>query len=440
MSKVLKSLLESLSKGGELMYISLQMISIIIFAGVMILIMSEKVHRMTAAMAGAVLLILTGVLDIESSIKYIDAETICILIGMMLLVSVVRKSGLFEYIAIKSAKIAKGRPWKIMLAFILITAVLSAFLDNVTTVLLIGPMTFAITKALGLDPVPFIMTQIMASNVGGTATLIGDPPNIMIGSAVGINFMSFITHAGPAVLIVLAMYIFVFYIVYGRKLVLDEEKLANLMMMEEKLEIRDMALMVKSIIVLVLMVMAFMLQDFLGLKSAIIALGAATLMMLVSKQNIDEVVQGVEWTSIVFFVGLFIVVGGLQESGVVSMLATWIIDATQGRVVLALIIILWASAILSSFLDNIPFVATMIPLIMAMGDAGINVTSLWWALSLGACLGGNGTLIGASANVVLSGISAREGHPISFGGYFKIAFPMMIGAILISTVYLLFRF
>ncbi|MDO4481354.1 MAG: ArsB/NhaD family transporter [Bacillota bacterium] len=419
---------------------TMQVISVIIFAAAMILIMTERVHRMTAALAGGVMMILCGIMTVPSSVKYIDAETICILVGMMLFVSVVKKSGLFEYIAIKSAKAVKGRPWAIMAAFILITAFLSAFLDNVTTVLLIGPMTFAITKAIGLNPVPFIMTQIMASNIGGTATLIGDPPNIMIGSAAELSFMDFVFNVGPAVLIVLIATTVVFYALYGKKEKVNQKKLENLMRMDENMEIRDKTLMIKSVIMIVLMIFSFIFQDILGLESAVIALGAAVIMMIIGKQDIDSIVEGVEWTSIVFFIGLFVVVGGLQESGVIDLMAGFIIDATHGKMLMAIIVILWVSALLSAFLDNIPFVATMIPLIMSMESAGIDVMPLWWALSLGACLGGNGTLIGASANVVLSGISAREGHPISFRQYMKVGFPVMIIGICICTVYLVLRF
>ncbi len=418
----------------------IQIISILIFAVTMLLIMTEKLHRMTAALAGAVATIILGVLDIETGIKYIDGETICILVGMMLTVSVIRKSGLFEFLAIKSAKLARGKPWAIMVAFMLITAFLSAFLDNVTTVLLVGPMLFAITKALGVNPIPYVISTIIASNIGGTGTLIGDPPNIMIGSAANLSFMDFIANTGPAVLVVLLATIVCFYFLYGRKEKVSEENVKKLMNMDEKLQIKDKKLMIKSVALLALMILAFILQDYIGLKSAVIALGSATVMLIIGRQDIDQVVEGVEWTTIVFFIGLFIVVGGLQETGVVNMLANVIIDLTKDNVIMGVIIVLWVSAILSSFLDNIPFVATMIPLITAMGDAGMNVMPFWWALSLGACLGGNGTLIGASANVVLSGISAKEGHPISFKNYMKVGFPLMIISIIICTVYVVLRY
>jgi len=255
-----------------------------------------------------------------------------------------------------------------------------------------------------------------------------------------LSFMDFVFNVGPAVIIVLLATTVMFYGIYGRKLKTDQDKIENLMLMDENLEIKDKTLMIKSVVMIFVMIFAFVFQDSLGLESAIIALGAAVIMMLIGRQEIEQIVEGVEWTSIIFFVGLFVVVGGLQESGVIGMLATFIIDVTEGKMLIAIIVILWASAILSAFLDNIPFVATMIPLIMAMGDAGIDVMPLWWALSLGACLGGNGTLIGASANVVLSGISAREGNPIGFRQYMKVGFPLMLVSICICTVYMIVRF
>lgn len=419
---------------------TVQIISIIIFLATMIFIMTERVHRMTAALSGAVLMILCGVLTIESSLHYIDADTICILVGMMLFVGVVKKSGLFEYIAIKAAKISRGRPWAIMLSFVVITAILSAFLDNVTTVLLVGPMTFAVTKALNLNPVPFIITQIMASNIGGTATLIGDPPNIMIGSAAGLSFLDFILNVGPAVFFVLLATITGFYVIYGRTMKVNREEMEAILQMNEKEQIKDRVLMMKGIFMIVFMILGFIFQEYLGLSSAVIALGVAVIMLLIGRQEIDQVVESVEWTSIIFFIGLFVVVGGLQESGVISLMADIIIDLTHGKLLMTIIIILWASALLSAFLDNIPFVATMIPLIMAMQSRGVDVMPLWWALSLGACLGGNGTVIGASANVVLSGISSRQGHHISFASYMKVGFPMMLLSIGICTVYLFLRY
>lgn len=419
---------------------STQIIAIVIFLVTMAAIMTEKLHRTVAAVAGALLLILTGVLSVESGFSYVDLNTLGVLIGMMLFVAVVKNSGIFEYIAIKAAKIAKGRPWPLMVLFALITAVLSAFLDNVTTVLLIGPMTLAITSMLRINPIPFFMTQIMASNIGGTATLIGDPPNIMIGSAAGLSFTDFITNTGVAVLFVLAATIVCFYFIYGRKLHVEPEAMDSILQLDENKAIKDRSLLIKSVVMILLVVFGFVFHAQLHLESCTIALTAAAVMLLIGRQDVEEIVAGVEWTTILFFTGLFIVVGGLQETGVIQILANGLMDLTEGHMTLTILLILWVSAIVSSFLDNIPFVATLIPMIQTMQQGGMDVLPLWWALSLGACLGGNGSLIGASANVVLAGVSAKNGYPITFMSYLKKGFPLMLLSVAICTVYLLIRF
>lgn len=415
-------------------------LAVLIFVIVMIAIISEKVHRAVAAVGGAALLIIMGILDVQSGASYIDYNTIGLLIGMMLLVAVVKNSGMFEYLAVKSAKIAKGDPWKMMIIFIVITAVLSSMLDNVTTVLLVGPMTIAITQKLKINPVPFLLTQILASNIGGTATLIGDPPNIMIGSAAKLSFMDFIINDAPVVVIVLIATIFAFKFIYKKQLKADPEDMKSVMAMDEKLLIKDHVLLTKSIVVIILVIAGFMLHNVTHMESSIVALSGATIMMIIGKQNIEKVILDVEWSTIIFFVALFIVVGGMVETGVIDELADIIMGYTAGKPVMTMMIILWVSALLSSTLDNIPFVATMIPLIQAMGADGMDVMPLWWALSLGACLGGNGTLIGASANVVLTGISAKHGHPISYVQFLKIGFPMMILSIIICSVYMIIRY
>ncbi len=417
-----------------------QIIAVVIFAVTMAAIMTEKIHRTAAAIAGAILLILTGVLSVESGFSYVDGNTLGVLIGMMLFVTVVKNSGIFEYIAIRAAKAVKGRPWALMALFMVITALLSAFLDNVTTVLLIGPMTLAITNMLKLNPVPFFMTQILAANIGGTATLIGDPPNIMIGSAAGLSFNDFILSTGPAVLLVMLATVACFYFIYGRKLQVTREAREIILGLDETKAIKDRPLLIKSVVMIVLVVLGFVFHAQLHLESCTIALTAAAIMLLIGRQDLEETVAGVEWTTILFFTGLFVVVGGLQETGVIQLLADWLMSATHGSLALTLVIILWFSALISAFLDNIPFVATLIPLILAMGNSGMDIAPLWWAVSLGACLGGNGTLIGASANVVLSGISTRHGYPITFASYLKVGFPLMLVSILISTAYLLLRY
>jgi len=417
-----------------------QIVALCIFVGVMVLIVSEKVHRTLAALLGAVLVIALGIVPFEASVHHIDFNTLGVLIGMMLFVGVAKKSGLFEFVAIKSAKLARGNPWLIMVALIVVTAVLSALLDNVTTVLLIGPMTFMICRELELDPVPFFITQIIASNIGGTATLIGDPPNIMIGSEAHLSFLDFLLVDGPVVVVILAVTVVCFYFLYGRKFAVGAEARAKVMALDEWQAIRSRSLFAKSITMICLVAVAFGFHDALGLESSVIALSAAAVMMLLGRQDIEETIHSVEWTTIGFFAGLFVVVGGLVETGLIGMFANFLVSATHGQELVALLAVLVASAVISAILDNIPFVATMIPVLLAMEASGVDVVPLWWALSLGACLGGNGTLIGASANVVLSGISNREGYPITFIHFLKVGMPLMLLSVAISGVYLVLRF
>ncbi|HGM3508639.1 ArsB/NhaD family transporter [Clostridioides sp. ZZV15-6383] len=417
-----------------------QIIAICIFLIVMAAIITEKVNRSVAAVGGALLMIIFNILTLDEGLSHIDFNTIGVLVGMMLFVAVVKNSGLFEYIAIWTAKKAKGDPWKIMICFAIITAILSAVLDNVTTVLLIGPMTIVITQILGLNPVPFLITQILASNIGGTSTLIGDPPNIMIGSAANLSFMDFVINLGPVVIVILAITIICFKFIYGKELVVNEKSKIAILKLDEKKSVKDKPLLIKSLILIAFILLGFMFHSTIHIDSSVVALTGASIMLLIGKQDVDEIMAGIEWSTILFFMGLFVVVGGLVEVGIINKLAQALIGLTEGHLVFTMLLILWLSAIVSSFLDNIPFVATLIPLILTMQAEGIDVMPLWWATSLGACLGGNGTLIGASANVVLAGIGNKHGHPISFKEYFKIGFPLMIISIIISTVYLIIKF
>ena len=418
----------------------MKIIAVAVFLIVILLIISERVHRTAAAMAGAVVLILTGVMSADKALSYIDFNTIGVLVGMMIFVAIVRQSGMFEYIAVRAAKAVHGDPWKIMVAFTLITAVLSAILDNVTTVLLVGPMSIAIARMLKIDPVPFLMGQILASNVGGTATLIGDPPNIMIGSAAHLSFMDFLDNTGFAVLFILAVLILLMKIVYEKKIELGTVDTSAVEELDPSKSITNRALMRKGIIVLICVIVGFMFHDNLGIDSCVVALTAAAVMLIIGREDVDQAIQDVEWTTILFFMSLFVVVGGLTETGIIKELASKIIDATDGHPMMTMLVLLWASALLSSILDNIPFVATLIPLILAMQADGMDVTSFWWAISLGACLGGNGTMIGASANVVLSDISTKHGYPITFKSYLKVGMPFMLLSIVISTVFLVVKF
>lgn len=418
----------------------MKIIAVAVFLIVILLIISERVHRTAAAMAGAMVLILTGVMSADKALSYIDFNTIGVLVGMMIFVAIVRRSGMFEYIAVRAAKAVHGDPWKIMVAFTLITAVLSEILDNVTTVLLVGPMSIAIARMLKIDPVPFLMGQILASNVGGTATLIGDPPNIMIGSAAHLSFMDFLENTGFAVLFILVVLILLMKIVYEKKIELGTVDTGAIEKLDPSKSITNRALMKKGIIVLICVIVGFMFHDKLGIESSVIALTAAAVMLIIGREDVNEAIQDVEWTTILFFMSLFVVVGGLTETGIIKELASKIIDATNGHPMVTMLVLLWASALLSSILDNIPFVATLIPLILAMQADGIDVTSFWWAISLGACLGGNGTMIGASANVVLSDISTKHGYPITFKSYLKVGMPFMLLSIVIATVFLVVKF
>lgn len=418
----------------------MKIIAVAVFLIVILLIITERVHRTAAAMAGAMVLILTGVMSADKALSYIDFNTIGVLVGMMIFVAIVRRSGMFEYIAVRAAKAVHGDPWKIMVAFTLITAVLSAILDNVTTVLLVGPMSIAIARMLKIDPVPFLMGQILASNVGGTATLIGDPPNIMIGSAAHLSFMDFLDNTGFAVLFILVVLILLMKIVYEKKIELGTVDTGAIEKLDPSKSITNRALMKKGIIVLICVIVGFIFHDKLGIESSVIALTAAAVMLIIGREDVNEAIQDVEWTTILFFMSLFVVVGGLTETGIIKELASKIIDATDGHPMVTMLVLLWASALLSSILDNIPFVATLIPLILAMQADGIDVTSFWWAISLGACLGGNGTMIGASANVVLSDISTKHGYPITFKSYLKVGMPFMLLSIVISTVFLVVKF
>lgn len=418
----------------------MKIVAVAVFLIVILLIITERVHRTAAAMAGAMVLILTGVMSADKALSYIDFNTIGVLVGMMIFVAIVRRSGMFEYIAVRAAKAVHGDPWKIMVAFTLITAVLSAILDNVTTVLLVGPMSIAIARMLKIDPVPFLMGQILASNVGGTATLIGDPPNIMIGSAAHLSFMDFLENTGFAVLFILVVLILLMKIVYEKKIELGTVDTGAIEKLDPSKSITNRALMKKGIIVLICVIVGFMFHDKLGIESSVIALTAAAVMLIIGREDVNEAIQDVEWTTILFFMSLFVVVGGLTETGIIKELASKIIDATNGHPMVTMLVLLWASALLSSILDNIPFVATLIPLILAMQADGIDVTSFWWAISLGACLGGNGTMIGASANVVLSDISTKHGYPITFKSYLKVGMPFMLLSIVTATVFLVVKF
>lgn len=417
--------------------------AIVIFFLTYALIISEKIHRTIIAMIGGGLMVLLGIVDQETAIHHIDFNTIGLLIGMMIIVSITAETGVFKYVAIWSAKKVKGRPLSILIVLSIITAVGSAFLDNVTTVLLMVPITFSITRQLGMNPMPFLISEILMSNIGGTATMIGDPPNIMIGSAVeSITFMDFITNLAPIVMVIMIVTMILLAFFYRKALHVSDQIRERIMQLNEKDEITDKTLMIKSLTVMGLTIVGFFIHQIIGVESATIALmGAFLLLILVGESYLENALTKVEWTTIFFFVGLFVLVSGLVETGVIAKVATYAIDLTGGNETLTSFLILWLSAIASAFVDNIPFVATMIPLIEQMGSLGIHdLNPLWWSLSLGACLGGNGTLIGASANLIVAGMAGKEGYKISFIKFSLIGLPIMLISVAISMLYIYVRY
>ncbi len=412
-------------------------VAVIIFVLTYLLIMSEKINRTAIAIFGAILLIVFNILEQQEALEHIDFNTIGLLIGMMIIVNIMKKTGVFQYIAIVSAKFAKGDPWKIIVTFSIITAISSALLDNVTTILLIVPITLVITETLDVDPIPFLIPMILVANIGGTATLIGDPPNIMIGSATGLGFMDFIINMAPVAIVIFIVTMFILKLKYKKTFRVTDEQKNRIMLLDEKLAIKDSKLLKKCLMVLGLTILGFTLHQSLGYHSATVALLGAAVLLLISKIDPEEIFVEIEWPTIFFFTALFVLVGGLEAVGVLDFLADKLLQVTHGNLVLTMLVILWGAAIASAFLDNIPFVATMIPIIKSIAAiSAFDVGPLWWALALGACLGGNGTLIGASANLIVSGMLEKRGKKIGFINYMKVGFPIMIVSISISTVYL----
>ena len=420
-------------------------IAVTIFVIAYVLIISEKVHRTIVGIVGAMLMIIFGILSQETAIHHIDFNTLGLLMGMMIIVNITAETGVFNYMAIWAAQKVKANPMKLLLALATLTAVCSALLDNVTTVLLTVPVTFSITSQLKVDVKPFLMAQILASNIGGTATLVGDPPNIMIGSSVGLSFMDFIMNLTLPAIVIFIVTVFILEALYGKSLHTTPELQAQVMKLNPAKQIADKGLLKRCLFVLALTMSLFVAHSALGLESATAAMTGAGLLLLLTytrdEEMIAKVLSKIECLAIFFFAGLFILVGALVETGVIKMLAAEAVALTQGSVEATAILILWMSAIASAFIDNIPFVATMIPLIKDMGQMGLsNLEPMWWSLALGACLGGNGTLIGASANVVVASLAAQHGRQISFIGFMKVAFPCMILSIILSTAYVYLRY
>jgi len=415
-------------------------VAIVIFVVAYALIIFEKVHRTIVGLFGAMLMILFGIIDQEVAVHHIDFNTLGLLMGMMIIVNITSETGLFNFLAIWAAQKVKAQPIALLVVLSTITMVCSALLDNVTTVLLTVPITFSITSQLKVDVMPYLISQILASNIGGTATLIGDPPNIMIGSAANLSFVDFLKNTGLAVALVIVFMIVMMRFVYKKEIEVEGLDTSKIMNLDPDKSITDKPLLIKGVVVIVLVILGFIFHDQIGMETSVIALTAAAVMLIIGGVNVDNAIQDVEWTTIAFFMALFVVVGGLTETGVIKQVAAVIIERTAGHPVMMMLILLWASALLSSFLNNIPFIATLIPLVLALKADGMDAEPLWWAISLGACLGGNGTMIGASANVVLSDISTKHGYPITFKSYLRVGMPFMLGSVLISMVFLLVKY
>jgi Na+/H+ antiporter NhaD/arsenite permease-like protein len=421
------------------------------------LIISEKIHKTIIAIFGAGLMLVLKILHQHEAFYIeefgVDWNVIFLLISMMVIINLMRPTGVFEYLAIKSAKWGKGEPFRIMAIFAVVTAVLSAFMDNVTTVLLITPVTLLIADALEVDPIPYLISCALSSNIGGTATLIGDPPNIMIASKVQLNFMDFIYHLTPVVVVIMVFYIFAIKLIWGKKLKTREELKRRIMAMDEKEAIKDLVMLKKSLFVLAVVLTGFVFHGVLHFQPATIALFGAGLLLLLSKiHEPHHILAEVEWPTIFFFMGLFIIVGGVVKVGLIKWMSIQVLDLTQGNMFATSMVVMWFSAFASAIVDNIPYVATMNPLVIDMARqlwpnlSGIQLLQhpdlmpLWWSLALGACLGGNGSAIGASANVIVVGMSEKAGNKISFIKFMLYGMPIMIMSVVISTAYVWLRY
>jgi Na+/H+ antiporter NhaD/arsenite permease-like protein len=421
--------------------------AIAVFALAYTLIATEKVHRVTAALGGAVVMLLIGATDAEhaffSEESGIDWNVIFLLLGMMLIVAVLMRTGAFEYIAIWAAKRAKGRPFRVMVLLVLVTAVASAALDNVTTVLLVAPVTFLVCERLGVPVAPFLIAEVMASNIGGTATLVGDPPNIIIASRGGLSYNDFLVHLAPFVALALVVFIGLCRVMFRHAFRYDPKRAAQIAVLRERDAIRDGRLLVVSLAVLALVTVAFVLHTVLHLEPAVVAIIGGLLLLVLSRLDTQEVIKDVEWPTLVFFAGLFVMVGSLVNTGVIEEISRAAVEATEGHLFAASMMLLWGSAVLSAIVDNIPYVATISPVVAEMVNADGNTSQsqvLWWALAIGADMGGNATAIGASANVVVLGIAERAGKKITFWEFTKYGLIVTVVTIALATPYIWLRY
>lgn len=403
------------------------------------IIVTEKVHRTVAALLGGLAMILPGVITQEQAFHHaVDWNVIFLLAGMMIIANILSETGLFQWIAVKAVTLGNHNPVRIMILLSLVTAVASAALDNVTVVVLIAPVTLFVAANLGISPVPFLIAEVLASNTGGAATLIGDPPNILIGSAAGIDFVTFAANMGPIIILNMLLFIPLSYLVFGKDLKSKAEMRPQVAGLENI--ITDPVLLRKSLITICAVLIGFTLHASLHLEPATIAMGGATALMLWSKKDPHHILQRIEWTTLFFFIGLFVTVEAIVEVGIIRAAAEKALALTGGSLPVTTVLVLWMSAIVSGIVDNIPYTATMIPLVKELGAGGLNMEPLWWALVLGADLGGNFTLIGASANVVVASLAERSGYKISFFSFLKYSFPITFVSMVVSNIYLWIRY
>ncbi|GIP31397.1 ArsB/NhaD family transporter [Paenibacillus sp. J2TS4] len=419
--------------------------AVVIFLISYALFIAEKTNRAVIALAGAILMIVLGLVDFKAAYSFhLPWQTIFLLIGMMLLAGITSRTGIFQYLAVRAAQKAKGKPIPLLIQLSLLSAGFGALFDNVMTILLLVPVTLSLTKILKVNPVPFLIAEVISANLGGTATLIGNPLNMMIGSAVQLSFTDFLIYLGPVVVIILGAALLYFKLLFGKQLQVLSKHKKELMKLDAKTYITDKKLLIKSLIVLGLTLIGFLIHPVLHLDAAVIALAGATLLMLIGIKDhaVEEVLDSVEWVTVFFFAGLFVLVGGLMEAGVIRSLATGMLQITEGSIPFMAMLALWVTGLVSATIDNVPLVATMIPLVQDMGvQLNMNESALnpiWWSLALGASLGGNGTLLGASTNLIAAGMAKREGKSFSYMEFLKVGAPILFISLIISSLYIYF--
>ena len=413
------------------------MLAVTIFLAALAAIALEWVHRTKVALVGAGLMVVLGVLDQEHAVEAVDWSTLGLLAGMMILVGLTERTGVFTYVALRVAQLSRGRPFMLVLLLAGVTGLLSAFLDNLTAILLIVPITLLLADLLGISALPLVIVEVLASNIGGTATLIGDPPNIMIGTRVEeLSFLDFIVNLAPVALVTLAAASLLLYLMFRRQLVVAPERAREIARIDPARDMRGRPYVGRSMAVLGGTIVAFFLHTLLHLEPAVVALGGATVLLLVAADDVEEALERVEWSTIFFFIGLFVMVGGLEQRGVVERVAEGLADVTGGSRTGEALAILWGAAAGSALVDNIPFTAAMLPVVETLQEDGFD-DSLWWALALGACFGGNATLIAAAANVAAAGVLERSGQPLSFGRFLAAGLPVTVLSLVIATAYLL---